>query len=229
MMFDMSARLVSAAFPSFAERHGTAPHDASELLSKIGWLSAGLASLAAVGIGLWLPAFVKLWLGADYALPDGRSVAMAFGSLVAIRTFGNLLGMFWLSSGDARFGAVLAWIQAVLKVGTGVILVGPLGIAGLAIASLLASSLQVIGLSTMLYRRGLLDLRALLNWGILIVGAVVVAGVGFRPNAGSTILGFGLWTVLTAVVWSSLWLWRAWHGALRPFFLRVLGSKCAAR
>jgi O-antigen/teichoic acid export membrane protein len=216
MIFDLCTRLVGAAFPTFAERHGGTPDSAAALLGKVGWLSAGLASLSLVGIGLWLPAFMRLWLGGAYVLADGHAVAVAFGTVVALRTFGNLLGMFWLASGDARFGALLGWAQAGVKVLLALFLAPHLGILGLAASSVAASALQVGGLAVLLRRRGFLERGKVTPWVVMTCGAIVLASVGFRAQAGTSVATFAGWAILTAVAWSGMWLYLAWRGPLRP-------------
>lgn len=215
MVFNICSRLVDSSFPGFAEGHGRSTDEARQLLDKIGHLAIGLATLALVGIALWLPTFIQLWLGTAYALPNGRWVALAMAALVALRALGNLLGVFWLSTGKAQLTTALAVIQALLKVGLGIAMVQHLGILGLILASCVAVSMQVSTLSVFLYRRRFLHWK-LVRTGIVLTGVALFFG-GFEsllPEPVS-LLGFGVGIGLTAALWSVLWAPFAWHATLQ--------------
>jgi O-antigen/teichoic acid export membrane protein len=222
MLFDFCSRLVTSAFPSFAERQGVSPLHATQLLSKVGILSAGLGSAALVGASLWLPALVHLWLGDAYAVPDPRTIALLMGALVCLRTFGNLFGMFWISDGEARPNATLAWVQAAVKVGLALVLVPSLGIKGVLIASCIASLVQVVGAGFALRMRRQLDGAFVVNAAALLALAFIVAMLSRRGATTSTLPGFALGAGITATIWSCLWAVFAWHSELRPNLAAVL-------
>jgi O-antigen/teichoic acid export membrane protein len=222
MIFDACTRLATSAFPGFAQRHATSLEDARRLLNKLGQISLGLATLALVGISLWLPAFMRVWLGQAYAMKEGTAIALGFATLVSLRIFGNLFGMFWMASGNANVPTALACAQAVVKIGLGLALVKTHGMLGLVIASCAASALQAGGLGLMLYRRQFVVSEFARNAAVLSGLAVIVTLVTYRlPVAVSppTLIG-GI--VVTTLLWGSLWLAFAWCSELKPSLQRLL-------
>jgi len=221
MIFDLSSRVVTSAFPTFAQRHGQSPDEARRLFNKVGQLTIGLATLSLIGISLWLPSFIRLWIGPAYTLSNGRSVALAMGVLITLRIFGNLFGMFWLASGEARFPTVLACFQALAKVGVGLLLVRPLGIVGLIIASCAASLLQPFVLGAMLYRQKLLNTTFARNAIVMALSALAVSAAGYYSGLSVSLPLFIVGVAATIVAWVGFWFTVAWRSDLRPNLVRL--------
>jgi len=222
MIFDLSSRLVTSAFPTFAQRHGQSPDEARRLFNKVGQLTIGLATLALIGVSLWLPSFVRLWIGDAYTLSNGRSVALGIALLVTLRTFGNLFGMFWLARGEARLPTVVACCQALAKVGIGFLLVRPFGILGVIIASCIASSLQSFALGAMLCRQKFVDASFVRNAVVMVLIALVIGAGGYYSGLSVSLPFFVAGVGLTIIVWLAFWLAISWQSDLQPSLLRLL-------
>jgi O-antigen/teichoic acid export membrane protein len=216
MIFSLCSSLVNSSFPSFAERHGQSTEEASNLLNKVSYLTVGIATLALIGISLLLPSFMHLWVGPDYSIMQGNLIAFGMGVLVSLRSYGNLLGMFWLASGQARFPTLLSWIQAVIKVGLAVLLVKPLGLKGVIIASCVASFVQVIVLAYNLYKRASLKTKTI-NHAIVLTSLALATSLSaiYGLELQLSLIGFLIVALLTSMIWSGLWLVFAWHSELR--------------
>lgn len=222
LIFTACTRLADSAFPGFAQRHAESVEQARRLLNKLGQVSLGLATLALVGISLWLPAFMRVWLGSAYALKDGAAIALGFAVLIALRIFGNLFGMFWMASGNANVPTALGCAQAILKVGLALALVRTHGILGLVIASCAASALQAGGLGFMLYRRRFVVSEFARNTLVLSGLAVIVALVTYRLGAYVSLPVLIAGILATTLVWGGLWLAFAWRSELQPNLQRLL-------
>jgi O-antigen/teichoic acid export membrane protein len=206
MIFDLSARLTNAAFPSFAAEHGRAPEEAARLLGRIGQLTIGLGGAALVGIAWWLPGFVNLWLSGKYALSDGTTIALAMGLTVWLRALGNLGGMFTIAVGLPQVSTRLSIAQAALKLALATVLIARFGIAGAPMASVAASLLQVLGFAFALASRRMLDGKLVRNALVLGALAIAAAVIGRAHVPAVGIWGFVAGTAATALVWAVLWL-----------------------
>lgn len=222
MIFDFCTRLATSAFPGFAERHGQSFEDARRLLNKIGQLTVGLATLALVGISIWLPAFVRAWIGKGYALPNGAAIAFGMALLVALRVFGNLFGMFWLASGSAQVPTTLGIVQAVVKILLGLALVRSEGMLGMIIASCVASALQVAVMGFLLYRRRFMAHEFSRNTALLGSMALVVGVTACRMDFSASLTQLVIGVAATFLLWSAFWLLLAWHTELQGNFWRLL-------
>jgi O-antigen/teichoic acid export membrane protein len=222
MLFDLCTRLSTSAFPVFAERHGQSVQEARQLLGKVGQLTIGLATAALIGLTFWLPNFMSLWLGDNFRLSNGSTIAFAMGALVCLRTLGNLAGMFWLASGQAHAPTAVALIQAAVKLGLALVLAKAYGMLGLIIASCAASSLQVIILGALLYGRKLLSERLLLSGGVMVVLGTVLSLLGRELNLSLQLSRFILGVMITIVLWSGIWLILSWRTELKTNLARLL-------
>jgi O-antigen/teichoic acid export membrane protein len=224
MIFELSTRVVTSAFPTFAQRHGQSPDEARRVFNKVGQLTIGLATLSLIGVSLWLPSFIELWIGNSYSLSDGRSVAMAMAFLIMLRTFGNLFGMFWLAGGDARFPTVLSCFQALTKAGVGLLLVQPLGIVGLVIASCVASTLQALVLGGTLYHQKFIDASFARNAVVMVLTAFAISAGGYYSDFSISLPLFVVGVGATIAAWLVFWLAVSWQSDLRPNLVRLLGA-----
>lgn len=205
MLFDFCTRLATSAFPEFSNRNSRNPDAAGELLRKVGIVSLLLAPLACLGIGIWLPHFVGLWVGPQFALADGKTIAVLMGALVLLRTWGNLFGTFALAQGRAGFTASLSWTQAGLKLLLGVLLVRSDGLEGLIVASVVCAALQVTVYSWSLLKGGILAAADLVT-AVAFAGIGVTFGIVFRPtHQFDNVWSFTLGSCATAIAWTVIW------------------------
>ncbi len=222
MLFDLCARLVTSAFPGFAERHGLSAADGARLLNKIAMVSIGLSSLALVGIGLWLPAFMQLWVGGAYAVEHAGRLAVELGALVALRTLGNLLGMYWLAGGNARYPAILGWAQASAKVVLAIVFARGHGIEGVVVASLVASGLQVVGYAVPLSRNRTISAYtagAAVSMNVLAATLAIAISPGVEETS---VARFAVRAAGSAGAWLALWALVASRTELRATVQRLL-------
>lgn len=218
MIFSLCSCLVNSAFPSFAERHGQSSVEAGKLLNKVSYLSIGLATLAIVGISLWLPAFMHMWVGKAYGLEQGWLLALSMALLVGLRSYGNLLSTFWLASGSAGLTTYLSWFQAIIKVSLALILVRSAGLLGLILASCIASLIQVLVVGSKLYISGFLKRKTIVHGTILTAVAIVVGALlGSRAATDMSIPHFAFAALVTSTCWAILWLAFAWHSELKMY------------
>lgn len=216
LTFSFCTNLAASAFPSFAESHGASPEKSALLFRKVAFVTLSLGSLALLGLGLWLPGFVHLWLDGRCDLANGKELSLLIGLVVCLRTYGNLLNLFWHATGRAVLTTTLAWTQAVLKVLVAIWLTHSYGIVGLFAASCVASLLQVLGMGSYLLGKGFL------RSGFIVLTLLLTGGA----SAGAYFLGNlltypSLWALLggiatTTVIWGSICLILAWFGEPRP-------------
>jgi len=155
-----------------------------------------------------------VWLGSTYQESNPRQIAILMGFLVMLRINGNLLGMFWLSAGNAVFPTTLGWIQAAVKVSLGIVLVGKYGVTGVLAGSCIASALQVVATGISLHRKRYLNLRIAID---AVLAAGIVATI-IRWAAQSTTVSlpaFVFGATATAIGWTAIWSWFAWERELK--------------
>jgi len=216
LLFSACSSLSSSAFPSFAHRLGGPVENSSELIAKILWLQIGLGTMALLGISVWLPGFTHIWLAGKYGIENAVPVALGMGLLVCLRAYGNLLGMVWLATGQARLPATLSWIQAGLKILLAVWWVSAFGLVGVVVASCCTMFIQCAVLGIALYQQRLLAVKlgllATLVPAAAILLAAGVAGNFLNPSLEFLTLGIGT----TLLIWGAFWFALAWRGALGP-------------
>jgi O-antigen/teichoic acid export membrane protein len=222
MIFDFCTRLATSAFPGFAERHGQSFEDARRLLNKIGQLTVGLATLALVGISLWLPTFIRAWIGKGYALPNGAAIAFGMALLVALRICGNLFGMFWLASGSAKVPTALGIAQATVKILLGLALVRSEGMLGMIIASCAASALQVAVMGLLLHRQRFVAHELSRNTALLSSMALVIGVIACRMDFSGSVTLLVIGVLATLLLWGAFWLLLAWPTELQTNLGRLL-------
>jgi O-antigen/teichoic acid export membrane protein len=178
MAFAVTTNLSTVAFPGFAATHTDTTH-VRPLFRKVALTSTAIIFVMVVGIGLWLTPFVRHWVGSQYGIPDGPRLALLMALLVAFRTLGNLLGLFWLATGKAGLTTVLCWVQAVVKVALAFVLIRIDGVHGLVTASVVSILVQVVGIGWPLAKRGLFELRLVVATGFwLAVASAIVLMLG---------------------------------------------------
>ena len=224
LAFSACANLTTSAFPSLAQALTDRQENSAQLLAKLFWLQIGLGTMALVGFGIWLPGFIRLWVGETYNLPHASTVALSMGALVCIRAYGNLLATAWLAQGRARLLAAISWTQAILKVGLGMWWARKFGLPGIVLASCVTMSISCCFFAGLLNRQGFLTRGLILKSFLLFVGAVLFSALAAGRLPAPGLIGFALGTLLTALVWGGVWLVSAWRGELGPR-LRQLEAK----
>lgn len=223
MFCDLCTRLTTSAFPEFARAHGASVAHVRRIFDKVAYASIGLSSLAAVGVALWLPAFMRLWLGERYTLADGAPVARFCGALVLIRVAGNLLGMFQMAGGRAILPAALSWAQAAVKVAVALALAPRMGIRGVLIASCAASMVQVVGNGWIVFARGYADARTLVDTVPLLAAAAAVILLVRIPAHWGALLPFAIGVNVTVLLWASVWFSYRRRSVAAGILRRVIG------
>lgn len=225
MGFELVSRLAISAFPSFTivlvQNYGAA----KKTLAKYVYISTGLATLSFLGISLWLPSFIHLWMAGRFAYTDAGLLASLIGFVVYLRVVGNLLGMFTLAANYPSITSRFAWLQAGIKVATASALVFSYGIIGLVIGSIMASTVQVICLSWFLVKKGLLAPFTIVHSSVV---ALVYFGANFffteRASVGS-VVGLLGGVVATCTLFGLVWLVVLYHSPfqdrLRTLALRI--------
>lgn len=224
MIFDLCSRLAFSAFPRFSHSFGVSRDAARDIFSKLAYVTLGLSTLALVGISCWLRPFVQLWIGADYLAEQSAYLAVAMGLLVCLRACGNLLGMFWLASGQAGLTTSLSWIQAALKIVLALLLVPKWGVMGVVAASCAASLLQVGAMSFFLGRSKLLVSGVMIRSVLLLTAAAVIGGISTRWNL---VVGWGglvAGAAATVAIWAAVWGGVAGTGELRKPMVSLIAD-----
>jgi O-antigen/teichoic acid export membrane protein len=224
MLFDLCTRLAFSAFPGFAQRHGESAAASRILFGKVSALSIGLATVALLGVSLWLPTFIHVWIGDKYIVQNPKLLALGMGLLICLRTCGNLLAMFWMATGRANLPTVSNWAQAAIKVGVALLVVKQYGIVGLVGASCLAATLQIVFVGAFLLKEQFVDARQILRNVALVSIAFIAALVAWRLPTGMGIAYLAVGAFITIIAWAPIWLIFAWKTELRPSLVSVVGG-----
>lgn len=205
MLFDLCTRLAFSAFPGFAERHGRSAAASRMLFGKVTALSLGLGTLSMVGVSLWLPSFIQLWVGDKFLLSNPRLIASEIGLLICLRTYGNLLAMFWMATGRPTLTTISNWIQAGIKVVFALLLVRSYGLAGLLAASCMAAAVQIVIVGTFLYKEKFLGLSQIVKSASLFALAVMIVLACWTFSLGVNLPRFVFGVFVTGVLWAIIW------------------------
>jgi O-antigen/teichoic acid export membrane protein len=128
------------------------------------------------------------------------------GGLVGLRALGNLLGLFWFSSGRASAPAVLAVLQAVVKVVLALWLVHDYGILGVLIASIATAAIQVTALSLLLALRSDLPPNLIRNAAWLGLLSTAAGAFGSEAAAAASTPMFLAGVLATVAFWAVVWM-----------------------
>jgi O-antigen/teichoic acid export membrane protein len=208
MLYDMGSRFGISAFPEIARKASLSKFELAKALDGLSYVSGGLAILALTGTVIWLGPFIQLWFGSKFVTSETTNLPQLFGLLVALRIYGNLLGMTWLAVEGVGFVTLVSWLQAVAKVSLGIALVNYYGIAGVAIASCVAALLQIVSLSAALIRRELMQVSSLRSVSILFVVSTLSLTVtnGVWRDLHLNLLELVAGAAATTIVWGGVWL-----------------------
>jgi O-antigen/teichoic acid export membrane protein len=204
MLFDLATRLTTSSFPSLTTSHGKSAIESRILFNKLFLIMVGFALLIGVGIAVWLPSFIDLWVGSKFHYSNYKILSILAGLIIANRIIGNCFSMFLMSTGKTKINSGFSWIQAIVKVTVGLILTKLYGIEGLFFTSLCASAIQVFGLLFFLLK----EKRFLANINLLVILPILmIALVYFYDSPVKlTIFNFALGVLLSGIIIFFLYL-----------------------
>jgi O-antigen/teichoic acid export membrane protein len=225
MLFDLCTRLAFSSYPEFAERHSHSLNDISTLLSKVLLISLFLGSLSYIGISLWLTPFINIWFGNEYLIENTYLIALMMGLLILLRTVGNLLGMFLLSTGDATYPTKISFLQAVTKVVISLILVGQFSISGIVLASIVASLIQIVMLGWKSIKNSFIGLDQIVYFVILTLITSICIYVAkdliFQVINFYTLI-FGM--IITIIIWTIMYIGFSLLSPFKNYTLLILNK-----
>ncbi len=206
MLFDLATRLTTSAFPSLTTSHGRSNNESKLLFNKLFLIVIGFALLIGIGISIWLPSFIHLWVGSKFEYANFKIISILAGLIIANRIIGNCFGMFLISIGNTKITSMFSWIQAIVKVVLGIFLTRFYGLEGLFFATFLASCIQVFGLLFLLIKRN----TFIANTYFLIIlplAMIVIPAFYNLPNHYS-VLAFvmGILVSITVVLFSYIFM-----------------------
>jgi O-antigen/teichoic acid export membrane protein len=201
MLFDLCTRLAYSAFPDMAHRNSKGDEEIRALFSKVAWATLFLGSIACVGLGIWLPSFMNLWLPGMHRLTNGHMISTLMGIIVLFRVISNFIGLFSFSQNSLKRTVISSITQAVVKVGLAVVCVERFGLAGLLASSILASLIPLFLIGSELLKNCMLNMQELRSF-ILLICLSVALPTFIRLSADHIHLnGFAGGIILTAIVW----------------------------
>lgn len=202
MFFDLATRLSSSAFPGLTTTYAFSKADGISLFSRLLIISSSIAFIIFIGTAIWLPSFINIWVGPQF-LYDSNWLSFLIGALIFLRIIGNCFGMFVLSTGNVKLTTTVSWLQAIVKVGLGLILTNEFGLVGLLLASICGALIQNIVLGFYLLKNN--SLKG--NLVILIICGLCTPLVltFFKFHIYDTLSSFTKGTVITLIASSLLW------------------------
>ncbi len=128
----------------FTSNYGNAyatqsPSDVYRLFRKMQFLNLALSGFAATGLFLLVGPFIRLWLGARFCL--GTSVEAVLCVLFYLQTSWNTVGEHVTASGLFVRDRPRPLIEAALNVVVSIALVGPFGVAGVFLGTIVSYAL----------------------------------------------------------------------------------------
>lgn len=132
-------------YPAAASLHAQSDSEALRRLYHDGTRLVMLVMVCVVTIALfWAEDFYRLWIGPQYVVQGGAvpSVALLLRVLLAATVsnyFSNVAAQILMGSGRVRHMAVLLFFGSILNLGLSLALIGPLGLLGMAVATVSAS------------------------------------------------------------------------------------------
>lgn len=138
------ARLLGQFLGVFTSNYGNAyatlaPADVYRLFRKMQFLNLALSGFAATGLFLLVGPFIRLWLGARFCL--GTGVEAVLCALFYLQSSWCTVGEHVTASGLFVRDRPRPLIEAALNVAVSVALVGPLGLAGVFVGTIVSYAL----------------------------------------------------------------------------------------
>ena len=208
MLFDVGSRLSASAFPEITRTIASGPKKLRQMIIEISYVSAGLSLLASIGVILFLSPFIQLWFGTAFVTDDTAALPLLFGTLVALRVYGNFLGMSWMAIEGPVLTTYLGWAQALITGALGMVLIHNYGVNGVIIASCFASAFQVTALMYMISRRqlGFLSMFASLSYLFAFSLLVLFLTFTFLGKMAASLLTLFAGSTLLVLAWVIIWL-----------------------
>ncbi|MFT3703607.1 MAG: oligosaccharide flippase family protein [Agriterribacter sp.] len=204
MLFDLITRFTTSSTPGFALAHGRSEHESKKLFQKVLLMISGGALIVAVGIALWLPSFIQIWINNnEYYYPNYHALSILMAILVFFRIVGNCLGMYLISIGEVSITTRLSWVQAIFKVLLGISLVHYFSLEGIFWASSITAFLQVTFLTGYLIVRKIIPFK-IIAWLMVMI---LIGGSSFFYMPIETNLSLFLAKIIaTAILVGIMWL-----------------------
>lgn len=160
-----------------------------------------LAVIGGVFVGIVNQTFISLWVGPQYY--GGPLLNAIFVCWILQNTIYHIMPIIVYSSGDIRSWVMVSLCETVLNLGLSILLVGPLGFAGVALGTLLGKALTTAWYTPYwICRRLNLSIRHFLLKGFLSPVLRSLPGIGLTVWF-ATLLHTGLgwwWIILVGVV-----------------------------
>jgi O-antigen/teichoic acid export membrane protein len=167
------------AVPSLAAAYAGGPVAGRALCRQVLFIEGVQSTAFAIGIGVWLPAVVHVWLGGQYDRLDGVWLGAALGTWVACRS--RMTVLYNILNATNRHRAACGWMWAlpVVKVAVGFLFTWAIGMTGLALASCVACGGIAAGMALVMGRRGVVPRWTAVSL-LIPVGAGLLAGLASR-------------------------------------------------
>lgn len=135
----ISGKLADATFPGLSQMFASPErHRLVAVTARLAEYSVRLAVVASAFFAATNPAFVGLWVGSEYYA--GATLNTIFAGWVMLDTIIRGLTPVVLASDDLQPWAFMSLAEAVINVCLSLLLVGPLGLVGVALGTLVAKA-----------------------------------------------------------------------------------------
>ena len=208
MFFDLATRLTTSSIPALTSAYGRSEKESFQLFEKLLLVVSGFGMLIFVGLVLWLPSFVQIWVGYKYYYPNYKVFGFLVGFLVFTRIIGNCFGMYIIALGKVKVTTTLLWVQAVFIVLLAVLLTRFFKLEGLLFASVIASFIQVFGVGKYLFQMKAIPPRMVFLLTMIVVTSALV--LYYTPIIETQWDSFLLKVLITAVTSLLLYVLYIW-------------------
>jgi O-antigen/teichoic acid export membrane protein len=204
MLFDLVTRFTTSATPGFAHAHGRSEEQSRKFFQKVFLMVVGGGVIVFVGIILWLPSFVQIWItNSQYYYAGYRNLSILMSLLVFIRIIGNCLGMYLISIGNVRITTNLSWIQAIVKVLCSIALVKYFSLEGIFLASIITAFLQAFVLLGYAFAHKIIPIKMII-WVCFLI--IISSGSIFYTPTETNFFFFLVKILFTALLMAIIWL-----------------------
>jgi O-antigen/teichoic acid export membrane protein len=218
----LTSQLNAALFPLVVDSDaGNRPDRLRLLVIQATRLSLALAVPICVGVGILAPEIIRAWLGRDFG--ESATITRLLLAVVLFRTGTACANTLLKGGGQHRMLAITNSATAVVNILLSVALIGPMGLSGVAIGTLvpvaLASMFVVFPAAS---RRVNLSVAYTLRasvwpavWPAAAMVAVIWAGM---PITGTRLRGLAVLLVTSGLVYQALFLGLAISREERQFY-----------
>jgi O-antigen/teichoic acid export membrane protein len=196
---------------TFSSLEAAGAHDRLRDTFLIGSRAAWYAALP-VQLGLFLlgPSFLKLWIGPQYAA-SGAPVLFALASVLPLTIAQSVASRVLYGTGRLRAFAVATLADGVANLALSILLVGPLGIFGVALGTALPHAVFCLAILMLVCRLVNASLIAYLRQIVCALAATFVPAAvwaatnwrgidGWLMLFGSGIVGMGAYVLLVVII-----------------------------